>query len=113
MSKYKSKKTVVDGIEFDSKREARRWLVLRELEKNGQISDLERQVKFELIPAQRRPDGKGKMRVVERAVGYVADFVYIKDGEVVAEDTKGFRTRDYTIKRKLMLFINNVRVREV
>lgn len=106
--KYRNKKVIVDGITFDSKREAKRFHELKELEKAGRISDLEMQVKFELIPSQ-RIDGK----VVERACTYKADFVYKENGETVVEDTKGYRTPDYIIKRKLMLYIHGIKVREI
>lgn len=107
-TKYKSKKTTVDGVTFDSKKEAKRYQELRILEKTGEITDLQRQVKYELIPAQ-RIDG----RVVERKVEYVADFVYQQDGKTIVEDTKGFRTKDYIIKRKLMLWVHGIRIREI
>lgn len=108
MSKYHSKKAIVNGIEFDSRKEARRYSDLVLLERAGLISDLQRQVKFELLPSQ-RIDGK----VVERPVTYVADFVYKQDGKTVVEDTKGFKTKDYIIKRKLMLYIHGIRVKEI
>lgn len=108
MNKYHSKKTVANGIEFDSKKESRRYSDLALLERAGLISGLRRQVKFELIPSQ-RIDGK----VVERSVTYVADFVYEENGKTVVEDTKGFKTKDYIIKRKLMLYIHGIKVREV
>lgn len=108
MSKYHSKKAIVNGIEFDSKKEARRYSDLVLLERAGMISDLQRQVKFELLPSQ-RIDGK----VVERSVTYVADFVYKQLGKTVVEDTKGFKTKDYIIKRKLMLYIHGIRVKEI
>lgn len=107
-TKYKSKKVEVDGITFDSKKEANRWYELRLLEKAGAISDLQRQVKFELIPSQ-RINGK----VVERPCTYLADFVYIENGQKIVEDTKGFRTTDYKIKRKLMLYVHGIKIREV
>ena len=107
-SKYGNKKVVVDGIQFDSKREARRYLDLKAMEIAGLIQSLRLQVKYELIPAQ-RIDGK----VVERSCDYVADFVYEQDGETIVEDTKGHRTKDYIIKRKLMLHVYGVRIREV
>lgn len=106
--KYGNKKVIVDGIAFDSKKEANRWCELRVYEKAGIISDLERQVEYELIPSQ-RIDGK----VVERACNYVADFRYKQNGEVVVEDTKGFRTKDYIIKRKILLWRYGIRIREV
>lgn len=108
MSKYHNKKIVVDGIEFDSKKEARRYSELLLLERVGAIQGLQRQVKFELIPSQRY-DGK----VIERPCCYIADFVYKENGNTVVEDTKGHRTRDYIIKRKLMLYLCGIRIREV
>jgi hypothetical protein len=107
-SKYHSKKTVVDGIEFDSQKEARRFRELRLLEMAGKITDLQWQVKYELIPSQ-RIDGK----VVERACSYVADFVYVQDENKVVEDTKGFKTADYIIKRKLMLWVHGIQIKEI
>lgn len=107
-SKYGAKKVTVNGITFDSKKEAKRYGELVLLERAGKITDLQRQVKFELIPSQ-RIDGK----VVERACTYVADFVYIEDGKKVVEDTKGFKTKDYIIKRKLMLWVHGIQVKEI
>lgn len=107
-SKYKSRKVVIDGIEFDSKKEAQRWRELCLLEKAGKVTDLERQVKFELIPAQ-RIDG----RMVERNCSYIADFAYLENGKKVVEDTKGFKTKDYIIKRKLMLWVHGIRIKEL
>lgn len=93
---------------FDSVKEYRRFQELALLERAGQVSGLQRQVKFELIPSQ-RIDGK----VVERPCHYIADFVYFKDGQKVVEDTKGFKTKDYIIKRKLMLYVHQIRIKEV
>ena len=108
-SKYGNKKVEVNGIQFDSKREARRYLDLKAMEMAGQIQNLQLQVRYELIPSQ-RIDGK----VVERSCDYVADFTYYdKDGWYVVEDTKGMKTKDYIIKRKLMLYIHKIRIREV
>ena len=120
-AKYKNTKTIVDGITFDSKKEAKRWTELKLLESAGVISDLRRQVRFELIPAQREPDTIGsrggiiKGKLIERKVEYVADFVYrdTGTGEIVVEDTKGIQTKDYKIKRKLMLWVHGIRIREV
>lgn len=108
-SKYKAKKTEIDGIVFDSKKEAKRYQELILLERAGVISDLQRQVKFTLIPVQ-RINGK----VVERECSYIADFVYLDEGgKKVVEDTKGVKTKDYVIKRKLMLWIHGIRIKEV
>ena len=93
--------------------------MLLDMERKGEIQDLERQVKFVLIPAQREPDtigprgGVKKGKVLEREVAYVADFVYTQNGERIVEDTKGFRTKDYVIKRKLMLWVHGIRISEI
>lgn len=94
-SKYHAEKTCVDGITFDSKREADRYLVLKSMEEDGTIEDLRRQVRYELIPAF---DVDGKHY---RPVYYVADFVYVEDGKEVVEDVKGMRTDVYRLKSKL------------
>lgn len=121
MSKYHSKKAFSYGALCDSQREARRWTELNLMLRAGEISDLQRQVKFVLIPAQREPDTKGKRggiikgRLLERECAYIADFVYTDNatGERVIEDTKGFKTPEYIIKRKLMLFMHGIRIKEV
>lgn len=107
-AKYRNKKTVQDGITFDSKKEARRYAELKMLERAGEIDTLTLQPKFTLIPSQRRADGKA-----ERPVVYVADFMYREGGQFVVEDTKGYRTPDYIIKRKLMLKEHGITVREI
>lgn len=119
-SKYHSRKIVVNGIEFDSELEGRRYAQLRLLERCGEIRDLQRQVPFVLIPTQREPGRVGKRggvypgKVIEQSVIYYADFVYTtRCGERVVEDTKGTRTPDYVIKRKLMLYIHKIRIKEV
>lgn len=96
-SKYRAKKTVVDGITFDSRKEADRYLVLKGMEEDGSIDDLRRQVRYELIPAF---DVDGKHY---RPVFYVADFVYVdkETGKEVVEDVKGVRTDVYKLKSKL------------
>lgn len=98
MSKYGAKRS---GI-YASKREARRASDLSLMQQCGLISDLEEQVKFELVPKQ--PG--------ERAVTYTADFRYKENGEIVVEDSKGMKTQQYIIRRKLMLFIHKIKVRE-
>ena len=108
MSKYRAKKVEFNGMCFDSQKEFTRWRELCLLEKAGVITDLKRQVPFELIPAQRR-NGK----TVERAVRYVADFVYMKDGKQIVEDAKGVRTDVYKLKRKLMRYVHGIEIREV
>lgn len=106
-AKYRNVKTTVDGITHDSAKEARRWAQLEMMQAAGIISELRRQVKFELIPKQKRADGK-----TERPCSYVVDFCYCIDGKRVVEDVKGIRTRDYIIKRKLMLLIHGIEVME-
>lgn len=108
LSKYYSRKVTMNGVVYDSQKEANRWCELSLLQRAGKITNLQRQVKYELIPAQ-RIDGK----VVERACTYVADFVYEENGNTVVEDTKGFKTKDYIIKRKLMLYLKGIRIREI
>lgn len=110
MSKYNSKKTVLDGQVFDSKKEANRYQELLLLEKAGVIKNLSRQVKFVLIPSQ-RDEATGK--VVERECSYKADFKYEEGIKTVVEDVKGFRTKEYIIKRKLLLYQYGIRIREV
>lgn len=112
-NKYGSRKTVVNGITFDSQREARRYTELKLLQQSGMISDLRLQVPFELLPAQyaetdavyTRGAKKGQPkrgRCIEKSLVYVADFVYrTADGSMIAEDAKGMRTQAYIIKRKL------------
>lgn len=103
MSKYGNIKTTTsDGITHDSIREANRWCELKLLERAGKITDLQRQVKFELLPKQ---DG-------ERAVYYIADFVYVENGREVVEDAKGKRTKEYILKRKMMLYFKGIKIRE-
>ena len=118
-SKYGSKKVTIDGITFDSQKEARRFRELSLLERAGKVTDLQMQVKFVLIPSQYEPDtigvrgGVKRGKLIEREVSYVADFVYTENGKQIVEDTKGFKTKEYIIKRKLMLYIHGIRIKEV
>ena len=110
-TKYGSVKTVVDGVTFASKAEARRYRELKLLVAAKEISGLGLQPKFLLIPSKRRPDG-----VLERAMHYIADFDYVDAaGCRVVEDVKSpaSKTPEYVIKRKLMLQIFDIAVREV
>lgn len=109
MNKYGNRKTVLDGETFDSRKEATRWAELKLLERAGEIQNLQRQVPFELIPLQRDENGK----MLERPVKYVADFVYTEGCKQVVEDTKGMRTPDYIIKRKLMLKVHGIKIKEI
>ena len=132
MNKYSNKKVTAYGIPFDSKKEAQRYCELRLLEKAGIIKGLELQKEFVLIPAQyedvparleriyaersfeikcTKPRGK----CLERACKYKADFYYfdVNKGRYIVEDTKGVKTKDYIIKRKLMLYIHGIRIIEL
>ena len=105
--KYKNRKIkTADGV-FDSAKEYYRWIELKNLARSGTITKLKRQVPYVLIESQ-----KGSVRT-ERPVKYVADFVYDMDGVTIVEDVKGLRTRDYIIKRKLMLKVHGIEIREV
>ena len=107
--------------DFDSRKEEARYGELLLLQRAGKISELRRQVPFELIPAQREPDTKGprggvmRGKTIEHAVKYVADFVYYdhEAGRDVVEDVKGVRTPEYILKRKLMLWRYGIRIKEV
>lgn len=110
-TKYRNRKTELDGETFDSSKEATRWAELRLMERAGEIYELRRQVPFILIPTQRDENGK----LLEKQVKYIADFTYrdSKTHKLVVEDTKGMRTEKYTIKRKLMLYRLGIRIVEV
>lgn len=123
-NKYGNRKTVVNGIEFDSRKEAVRYQELRLLERAGKISGLRLQEEFILIPSQREASTevyksgpqKGRRKpgkLLEKECSYIADFCYTENGEIVVEDTKGFRTEVYKIKRKLMLERYGIRIREI
>ena len=124
-TKYKNQKIEYDGIKFDSKKEAHRYIVLRDHLRDGLIKDLKLQQKYILIPAQYEPDHLNKRgqlvkgKCIERECYYMADFQYIdcKTGQLVVEDVKGYKRGGayalFTIKRKLMLKIFGIRVVEV
>lgn len=129
MSKYHSKKVKVGGEVFDSQEEYRRFCDLCLLQKAGKITDLQRQVKYELIPAQyqeyatgevyQRGERKGQPKIkrvcVEKSVCYYADFVYYENGKKVVEDVKSSATEkkeSYIIKRKLLLWVHGIKLRE-
>lgn len=118
-TKYHSQQITVGGKTFDSVKEGTRYSELVLAERAGEISELRCQVPYELIPAQREPDkigprgGVKKGKLIEQACYYIADFVYKdKNGKEIVEDTKGCRTPDYIIKRKLMLFVHKIRIKE-
>lgn len=108
-NKYGNRKVVLDGKKFDSKKEARRYAELITLQRSGWISNLECQKRFELIPNQKDESGK----IIEHKCVYVADFCYEHNGETIVEDVKGMKTDVYIIKRKLMLYVHGIRVREI
>ena len=107
MAKYRNNKITVNGITYDSKKEYRRHCELLLMERSGLITDLERQVKYVLIPSQ-RIDGK----LVERELAYRADFRYTLNGKTVVEDVKGFKTPEYRIKKKCMLYFHGIQIKE-
>ena len=107
-NEYNARKCILNGEMFDSHKEMRRYQELLLMEKAGAISNLRRQVKYILIPSQRV-----NKKVVERECSYVADFVYEENGETIFEDTKGYRTESYKIKRKLMFWYHGIRIKEV
>ena len=98
----------MNGIRFDSVKEARRYVDLNLLQRAGQIQDLQIQVPFILIPKQK--DSKGR---VIREVKYIADFVYMEKGRKIVEDVKGYRTKEYQIKKKLMKYFHNIEIKEL
>lgn len=113
MNKFRNRKTVSDGMTFDSKKEAKRYQELLLLERGKEIYNLQTQVRFELLPSQKL-EGK----TIERPVHYVADFVYHRasDDQMVVEDVKSVATRKlpcYVLKRKLMLFIEGIQIQEI
>lgn len=105
--KYHNKKCEYKGLKFDSLKERNHYIVLEHLEKTGQIKDLKRQVKFELQPSFKL-NGK-----TIRAINYIADFTYLKDGILVVVDTKGFRTKDYLLKKKMFQYKYGMDIVEV
>jgi hypothetical protein len=123
--KYGNRKVTVDGIVFDSKREAARYKELKLLQEAGEIKGLQMQVPFELIPAkyehfERFSEKTGKklkdgVRCVEKSVTYIADFVYTdcKTGNQVVADAKGYKSKEYILKRKMMLHFLGVRIHEI
>ncbi|MBQ3950048.1 MAG: DUF1064 domain-containing protein [Bacteroidales bacterium] len=124
MSKYLNKKTEVDGILFDSKKEASYYLRLKEMETKGEINNLRRQVPYELIPAVYRDEvkhlktkDKTVTKCLQRATHYIADFVYnLPSGEEIVVDVKSYITRknaEYRLKKKMMLAFNGIEITEV
>ena len=103
-SKYHNKKVTVDGITFDSIKEANRWQELKLMERAGEIVGLNRQVRIEIIPKTK----------LYRACFYVCDYVYFdkREGKTVYEDSKGMKTKEYLLKRKLLYWRHGIEIRE-
>lgn len=122
MSKYRNTKVKVDGIVFDSKKEANYYLFLKEEEAAGKISDLRLQVPYVLIPAvwktrikHLKTKNKEETYCAQRSVKYVADFVYVDNmtGREEVVDVKGRKTKEYILKKKMMLAFNDIEIIEV
>ena len=121
--KYHNKKVIVDGIEFDSKKESKRYLVLKEAEDNGVISDLKLQVKYELIPSVKekyikhlKTKDKEMERTLQLAINYICDFQYTKDGIIIVEDVKAspkVLPKEFVLKDKLMFWRYGIRIKKV
>jgi hypothetical protein len=110
MSKYNAKKVIVDGITFDSKKESKRYLELKQMQENGEIHDLQLQVPFELIPSfEIVIDGKKRKR---RRMEYIADFVYYINNTKIVEDVKGRKTEVYKIKKKIFEYKFKTTIKE-
>lgn len=108
-NKYCNKKVIFNGLKFDSQAELKRYKELLLLEKVGEIKSLKTQVNFNLIPKGVKSDGK-----IERGLSYKADFTYLnKSNNLIVEDVKGFKTKDYIIKRKLMLWWYGITIKEI
>lgn len=110
MSKYNNRKVRCLGETFDSMLECERYKYLKALEQQKVISNLQRQVKYVLLPSQK--DSKTR-KTIEREITYLADFVYEKGSQTIVEDVKGMKTDVYKIKRKLMLYFHNIQIKEV
>lgn len=106
-NKYHAVKCLAEGMWFDSQAEAHRWLELRMLQRAGMITGLTRQTSFELVPG--REVGGKKIR----GIYYRADFVYYEDGKMVVEDVKGYKTKEYELKKKMMLLLRGIEIKEV
>ena len=121
IGKFRNHKVETPEGTFDSKGEHLRWLYLKDAERRGEISGLRLQVPFELLPAIYKDEvvhlktkDKVERRLVQRAVHYVADFVYTdREGKEHVEDTKGLRLPDYILKKKMMLALKGIEISEI
>lgn len=122
MNKYRNKKTEVEGIVFDSKKEAKYYLYLKQLLDKDKIENLQRQVVFELVPAiwkeeivHLKTKDKVVKKRVQRPITYIADFVYIDKatGNQCVIDCKGMRTKEYRLKAKMMYAFKGIQITEV
>lgn len=123
-SKYHARPVTIDGIWFPSTREGEYYLLYKEMEAKGEISDLKRQVPYILLPEiseeydevvhlKTKDKTVHKKRVIQKVTRYIADFVFTKDGEEVIVDVKGKRTKEYELKKKMMLSLLGKRITEV
>lgn len=124
-SKYGNKKVEYEGAMFDSKKELQRFLVLKDAEKDGFITNLQRQVRFQLVPAvteeyevELKTKTVTKTRTAQRAIYYTCDFQYEKDGELVVEDVKSApvmtkNDKAYQLRKKLLFAFHGIKIKEV
>lgn len=121
--KYNNKTFEADGYKWDSKKEYQRWLVLKDAEAQGLITGLQRQVKFELIPAVReeyvehlKTKDRIKTRTLQLAICYTCDFAYYKDGEYIVSDVKAspkMLPKEYVLKKKMLFALKGILIKEV
>ena len=122
-SKYHNKKVEYDGISFDSKKEMKRYIILKKAQEEGIISDLMLQVKYELIPAVRekyikhlKTKNKECERTLQLPITYTCDFAYYKDGEYIVSDVKAspkMLPKDFILKEKIMFALKGIKIKRV
>lgn len=121
--KYNNTKVEYDGIKFDSKKEMQRYIVLKAAEDSGVISNLELQVKYELIPAVReeyiehlKTKDKVKTRTLQLPITYTCDFQYLKNGVLIVEDVKAspkMLPKEFVLKEKMMFALKGIKIKKV
>ena len=121
--KYNNTKVEYDGIKFDSKKEMQRYIVLKDAENSGVISNLELQVKYELIPAVReeyiehlKTKDKVKTRTLQLPITYTCDFQYLKNGVLIVEDVKAspkMIPKEFVLKEKMMFALKGIKIKKV